>query len=96
MWQGESSEKFLKRAKHVHLVDSWSPLYTKNQMNMETMKHIWIDIPLVKRSRRFCKILQSYLRKCKSKIPGFPVTIHRMSAAEWFDTFAEPFRLDIR
>ena len=24
VWQGESSEKFLKRAKHVHLVDSWS------------------------------------------------------------------------
>ena len=45
VWQGESPEKFLKRAKHVHLVDSWSPLYTKNQMNMETMKHIWIDIP---------------------------------------------------
>ena len=26
VWQGESSEKFLKRAKHVHLVDSWSPI----------------------------------------------------------------------
>ena len=26
VWQGESSEKFLKRASHVHLVDSWSPV----------------------------------------------------------------------
>ena len=26
VWQGDSSEKFLKRAGHVHLVDSWSPV----------------------------------------------------------------------
>ena len=25
VWQGNSSKKFLKRARHVHLVDSWSP-----------------------------------------------------------------------
>ena len=44
----KAPEKFLKRAKHVHLVDSWSPIVYEEPMNMETMKHIWIDIPLVK------------------------------------------------
>ena len=25
VWKGDSSEKFLRRAKHVHLVDEWAP-----------------------------------------------------------------------
>ena len=45
VWQGNSSKKFLKRARHVHLVDSWSLLVYEESMSMATMKHILIDIP---------------------------------------------------
>ena len=26
VWKGDSSEKFLRKASHLHLVDQWSPI----------------------------------------------------------------------
>jgi hypothetical protein len=90
VWKGESSAKFLKRAKHLHLVDIWSAdIYYNDgdfsQRFKERYGPIIGEITYDSVKKYHDKIYQSVVDKFKGK----PVTIHRMTTAEWFETFTE-------
>ncbi len=93
VWQGDSSEKFLKKAKHVHLVDSWSPVvYEESDEHGDYEAYLDRYSKLVKSRdpKDFVKYYNRIYENVKVRFFGRPVTIHRMSTSQWFDTFAEP------
>tara|TARA_B100001057_G_scaffold6376_2_gene5804 strand:+ start:4065 stop:4634 length:570 start_codon:yes stop_codon:yes gene_type:complete len=93
VWQGDSSEKFLKRAKHVHLVDSWSPIvYEESDEHGDYEAYLDRYSKLVKSRdpKEFVNYYNRIYEGVKTRFFGRPVTIHRMSTSEWFDTFVEP------
>ena len=83
VWKGESSLKFLKRARHIHLVDAWAPQvfdgsneFGGYQAYLERYSKLTGEATTEGFQRYYDKIYE-------------PVTIHRMSTSHWFDTFQE-------
>lgn len=90
VWRGDSSEKFLNRVKHLHLVDSWSPIaYQQNNEHGSYKDYLNRYKELVGSTdpndyqKFYDNIHLSVLRRFKDK----PVTIHRMSSREFFNKF---------
>lgn len=93
VWKGDSSAKFIKRAKHIHLVDSWSvQVYQGSKEHGGYEKYLKRYRKLVGSSnpddfqKYYDKIYQSVVDRFKDH----SVTIHRMPTAQWFDEFNEP------
>lgn len=92
VWKGDSSEKFLRRAKHVHLVDAWAPevFEGSNEFGgydayLKRYSELTGEATTEGFIRYYNKIHESVVNRFQSK----PVTIHRMSTAKWFDNFTE-------
>ena len=92
VWKGESSLKFLKRARHIHLVDAWAPQvfdgsneFGGYQAYLERYSKLTGEATTEGFQRYYNKIYEDV----KTKFYGRPVTIHRMSTSHWFDTFQE-------
>ena len=92
VWKGDSSAKFIKRAKHIHLVDSWTIEAYKG-----SDEHGGYDAYLNRYSTLvgsdnpadFQKYYDKIYRSVVKRFAGQSVTIHRMPTDKWFDTFTE-------
>lgn len=92
VWKGESSEKFLKRAKHLHLVDSWSPIPYESSNEHGSYDQYLDRYEKLVGSRNlddFQKFYNDIYLSVIEKFKEFPVTIHRMSTVEFFNSFKE-------
>lgn len=92
VWKAESSVKFLKRAKHLYLVDPWSAVAYEDSDEFGDYQG-YLD--------RYSKLVGSnnpedfqkyydgiYESVCK-KMQGHPVTIHRCTTDEFFENFTD-------
>lgn len=90
VWQGDSSARFLTKARHLHLVDSWSPVpYTKSDEHGTYEDYL----------RRYSQLVgsedpadfQAYYDKIYhavvKRFQDQAVTIHRVSSSEFFQSF---------
>ena len=90
VWQGDSSEKFLKRAGHIHLVDAWAPevFQESNEFGgYEAYLNRYSKLVKSRNPEDFISYYNRIYEGVKVRFFGRPVTIHRMSTAEWFETF---------
>lgn len=92
VWKGISSEKFVKKTKHLHLVDAWAP-----QSYQESKEHGTFDKYLERYSKLvgsnnvedFVKYYDKIYDEVKHKFKDLPVTIHRMNTEDFFKSFNE-------
>lgn len=90
VWRGHTSGKLIKKAKHLHMVDAWSPTVFENSDEFGGYDNFL---------KRYSKLVSStdpekykkyydkiYSDVCK-KFDGKPVTIYRMPTDEWFDLY---------
>lgn len=92
VWKGDSSELFLKRAKHLHLVDAWAPEsyeMSKEHGTFEDYLARYSKLVGSKDPKDFVKYYDNIYESVRSKFLLKPVTIHRMFTKEFFDTFSE-------
>ena len=92
VWKGRSSEKFLKKAKFVHLVDSWSVIpYTNNDEHGSYENYLSRYETLVgsKNPTDFQKFYDNIYLSVQTKFKNKPVKIHRLTSKEFFDSFNE-------
>ena len=90
VWKGDSSAKFLTRAKHLHLVDPWSiTSYEDSDEFGNWQGYIDRYYKLVgsKEPKDFQKYYDSVCQSVRDKFKGMPVTIHRMTTDEYFNSF---------
>lgn len=92
VWKGDTSEKFLRRAKHLHLVDSWSVIpYTTSDEHGTYEDYLDRYARMV--GSRDPKDFQTYYDRVYQSVcarfNNSSVTIHRMSSREFFNTFAD-------
>lgn len=102
VWMGNTSQKFLdKGLKHLHLVDSWSPIPYEQQPNNEhgsyeqylaKYSHLVGSTDPSKFDEYYDKIYQGVV----DRFDRFDnVTIHRMTSKEFFEQFSyNPEKLD--
>lgn len=93
VWRGDSSEKFLRNAAHLHLVDSWTvETYTDSTEYNSFDEYIQKYSKLVKSTnvedfqKYYDKVYQSVVKRFENK----SITIHRMSSADFFESFTGP------
>lgn len=92
VWMGDSSEKFLRNAAHVHLVDSWSPApyaETDEWGSYENYLERYSALAGGKTTEDFQRFYDKVYQSVVDRFAGRPVTIHRMTTDEWFATFTE-------
>ena len=90
VWQGDSSARFLTRASHLHLVDSWSPVpYTHSDEHGTYQNYLKRYSQLVgsEDPADFQKYYDKIYRSVVKRFHDLPVTIHRKSSTEFFDSF---------
>jgi len=92
VWKGGSSEKFLRRASHLHLVDSWSPIAYENSNEHGTYENYLDRYAELVGSRDpvdFQKYYDNIYQGVVDKFAGCPITIHRMNSRDFFKQFNE-------
>lgn len=92
VWKGESSEKFLRRTKHLHLVDPWSPVaYEDSDEFGDYQGYLERYSKLVGSSdpEDFQHYYDSVANEVKEKFKDNSVTIHRMTSDQFFEIFNE-------
>ena len=92
VWKGQSSEKFLQRAGHLHLVDPWSISAYKNDSDEFTKRgqtyfRRYAKLVGSRKPEDFQKYYDKIYNKVKKKFENKPVTIHRCTSDEFFATF---------
>ena len=90
VWRGDSSEKFLQRAGHVHLVDPWSvEAYEDSDEFGGFRKYLKRYSSLVGRADggAFQKYYDGVHDSVVKRFAGKPVTIHRCTSTEFFASF---------
>lgn len=90
VWKGDSSAKFLKKAKHVHLVDSWSPVaYEDSDEHGDYVAYLQRYSQLVGSTNieDFQKYYDDIFNSVKERFKNNSVTIHRMTTKEFFKSF---------
>lgn len=92
VWKGESSIKFLKRAKHLHLVDAWN---TSAYNGSDEFNHRggyfqrYSKVVGSTNPKDFQKYYDKIYESVKNKMRNKPVTIHRCTTHQFFETFNE-------
>lgn len=92
VWKGDSSEKFLRKAKHLHLVDPWAVVaYEDSDEFGDYQGYLNRYSKLVgsNKSQDFQKFYDGIARSVKKKFANSPVTIHRMTSDDFFASFTE-------
>ncbi len=90
VWKGASSEKFLKKTKHLHLVDAWAPesyQASKEHGSYEGYLERYSQLVGSKNPNDFVKYYDKIYNEVKDKFENSSVTIHRMSTDDFFKTF---------
>lgn len=92
VWKGSSSKQFLKKAKHLHLVDSWSvePYKSSNEHGtyenyLERYSKLVGSSNPLDFEKYYEETYQQVCRDFKDK----NVTIHRMLSKDFLDSFNE-------
>ena len=92
VWKGGSSEKFLRRASHLHLVDSWSPVAYENSDEHGTYENYldrYAELVGSRDPADFQRYYDNILQSVIDKFVGKPITIHRMNSRDFFKQFNE-------
>lgn len=92
VWKGDSSEKFLTRAGHLHLVDSWSPIayeHSTEHGSYENYLKRYEELVGSKDPADYQKFYDSIADSVQQRFKNRPVTIHRMNSREFFKTFCD-------
>lgn len=90
VWKGDSSVKFLRRANHLHLVDSWSPISYENSNehgNYQNYLNRYSDLVGSNNPEDFQKYYDKIYQEVISRFKNKPVTIHRQNSREFFENF---------
>lgn len=90
VWKGDSSAKFLKKAKHLYLVDAWSPApyqETDEFGSYEAYLKRYSELTGEATTDGFFRYYDKIYESVKKRFADKPVTIHRMSTKEWFQKF---------
>lgn len=90
VWKGDSSEKFLRRASHLHLVDSWSVIPYESSDEHGTYDNYLDRYARMVGSRDpadFQKFYDSIYAGVAQRFDGQPVTIHRTNSRDFFAAF---------
>ena len=92
VWKGESSEKFLRRTEHLHLVDPWSTIAYEDSDEFGDYQG-YLDRYSMLVSSNNPKEFQKYYDDIASgvydKFKDQSVTIHRCTTDEFFNYFNE-------
>lgn len=92
VWKGFTSEKFIEKTKHLHLVDSWSVIPYKDSDEHGTYKNYiarYADMVGSTNPEDFQKYYDNIYESVCKKFEGENVTIHRMPSSEFFETFKQ-------
>lgn len=92
VWKGFTSEHFIKKAKHLHLVDSWSVIpYQESDEHGDYENYIsrYADMVGSNNPDDFQKYYDSVYESVCKKFQGKNVTIHRTTSSEFFYKFYE-------
>jgi len=92
VWKGDTSAKFLRRAGHLHLVDSWSVVpYTISDEHGTYEAYLDRYAAMVgsRDPEDFQKFYDSIYESVKLRFQSHPVTIHRMNSRDFFKSFQE-------
>lgn len=92
VWKGDSSAKFIKRAKHIHLVDSWTvEAYqgSKEHGGYDAYLKRYSELVGSDNPNDFQKYYDKIYQSVVDRFANHSVTIHRMPTEHWFDTFTE-------
>ena len=92
VWKGGSSEKFLRRASHLHLVDSWSPVAYEHSDEHGTYENYldrYAELVGSRDPADFQRYYDNILQSVIDKFANKPITIHRMNSREFFKQFNE-------
>lgn len=90
VWRGDSSEKFLQRASHLHLVDPWSVApYERGDEFPDYATYLSRYSVQVGSSdpKEFQKYYDAVHASVARRFANSPVTIHRRTSAEFFSSF---------
>lgn len=90
VWKGDSSEKFLRKVSHLHLVDQWSPISYENSTehgSYENYLNRYSKLVGSKDPRDFQKFYDKIYQDVIKRFENKPVTIHRMNSHEFFESF---------
>lgn len=90
VWKGFTSEHFIKKTKHLHLVDSWSVIAYKDSDEHGTYENYlarYADMVGSTDPEDFQKYYDNIYENVCKKFEGKNVTIHRMPSSEFFKTF---------
>lgn len=90
VWRGDSSEKFLSRAKHLHLVDPWSVrayVDSDDFGGFDMYLNRYSELTGAATIESFKTYYDGVYESVKSRFSGKPVTIHRCTSSEFFGTF---------
>lgn len=92
VWKGDTSSLFVKKTKHLHLVDSWSIIpYKKSNEHESYSAYIkrYAKVVKSKNPDDFQKFYDNVYQSVKNRFKDYPVTIHRMNTDEFFLSFKE-------
>lgn len=92
VWKGASSEKFVKKTKHLHLVDAWAPesyQVSEEHGTFEDYLERYSKLVGSKNPDDFVKYYNKIYENVKDKFKELPVTIHRMSTEDFFKSFSD-------
>ena len=97
VWKGDTSSKLLKKAKHLHLVDAWSPIAFENSKEfggysnyLKRYKKLVASEDPEKFKIFYDKIYQDVCKRFSNQ----PVTIYRMVTDKWFDLYESLIQTD--
>lgn len=92
VWRGDTSEKFLRRAKHLHLVDTWSvvPYEQSDEFgNYEGYLRRYSKLVGSQDPKDFQKYYDKIAKSVAARFCGKSVTIHRCTTTEFFNEFKD-------
>ena len=92
VWKGESSEKFLRRASKLHLVDPWSPMAyedTDEFGDYNTYIHRYSKLVGSSDPKDFQKYYDKICNQVCEKFKDNNVVVHRCTSDEFFKNFQE-------
>lgn len=93
VWKGQSSQRFIRRAKHLHMVDPWS-ISAYNQstdwlgIGYEGIKERYEYMVGSTKDEDYEKYYDSIYKGVCDKFKDKPVTIHRMTSTEFFNSYS--------
>ena len=90
VWKGESSEKFLRRASHLHLVDPWSVIAYEDSDEFGDYQNYLNRYAQLVGSNDPIDFQKYYDRVADSVVSRFKnksITIHRVTTDEFFNSF---------